>query len=409
MLFRVIDPLRLWRRILERLFNRRRSMLPLSLTAIAVGLMAVPATVHAEGGRGGRKGLNREARRDLRRTGINRYLNEFEPERADVIGDWTRYTFDKDGGRGPICVDGSDFRVFVQERNPRKLIVFLPGGGACWQGQYACAFSAPMNPPGSSGLFADDFTQADGTVINNPLEDFSKVVISYCDGSIYAGDNDVNDMTFPGGPVRYHRGVRNISAGLDLAKDLFPRARRVLLTGASAGGYGVSGVSAMLIRFKYPRAQLRVFNDSGPLNNPAFVAGINAQVADWNFTQFYPSTCTSCGPFNQPSEIVKWWLANDNRMKAGLFSYDGDAVIRFFIQVPTPAAYRSLLLSVFDPINAAYPKRYKRYIAAGTAHTILGSSAYYNLVRDNVPFYEWLDDLTTDGVNFVDIVEPAQP
>jgi hypothetical protein len=42
--------------------------------------------------------------------------------------------------------------------------------------------------------------------------------VSYCEGSVCSGDNDVAGPNFPFGPVRFHRGLRNISAAMDLAK-----------------------------------------------------------------------------------------------------------------------------------------------------------------------------------------------
>ena len=355
----------------------------------------------------GPSALKRKARRDIMATGLTKYMGQFTPTQEDHIGDWTRVTYDSANGAGPICVDGSDFRVFIKHGDPKKLLIFLPGGGACWQGQYACSLSAPMDPPAPRGIFADYFVTADDEEIINPFADYSKVVLSYCDGSIYGGDKDVPDMTFPGGPVRYHRGLRNLTAGVDLAKASFPEAERILFAGASAGGYGVTGISATLVRFAYPKAKLRIFNDSGPLNNPAFVSAIQAQIDDWDFVQYYPAGCTGCDPFAQPSEVIKYWLANDRKLKAGLFSYDGDGVIRFFIQVPTEPQYRDLLLGVHDPINAAFPRKYKRFIVNGPAHTIVGGDGFFTLEQDGIPVYRWVDGLANGGRRkFKDIVAP---
>ncbi|MEM7675419.1 MAG: pectin acetylesterase-family hydrolase [Myxococcota bacterium] len=360
--------------------------------------------------RGRGRTLKPRARRDLARTGLTQYLGDFRPSQAESLPEgWTSYTFDSDGGQGPICIDGSDFRVFVQERSHEDVVIFLNGGGACWQGAYNCAFSASTSPPGPSGIFSDSLIESDGAVTYNPFKTFSKVFVSYCDGSVFAGDNEVADLTFPGGPVRYHRGVRNISAAFDLTESLFPYARNVLLTGASAGGYGATGLSAALVRFVYPEARIRFFNDSGPLNNPAFVSALTAQAEDWQTAQFVPRSCPTCSPFNQPSEIIKWWLANDRGLRAGLFSFDGDAVIRFFTAVPTAAMYRSLLLDVHDPINARFPRRYKRFIVNGEAHTIVGGTGFYLATVNDIPLYEWLEDLVRGGRNYVDLVAPAVP
>ena len=55
----------------------------------------------------------------------------------------------------------------------------------------------------------------------------------YCDGSVFTGDNDVFDPAFgaaigvPDALFRFHRGMRNQSAGMDLARTMFPKAKRI--------------------------------------------------------------------------------------------------------------------------------------------------------------------------------------
>jgi hypothetical protein len=92
------------------------------------------------------------------------------------------------------------------------------------------------------------------------------VYLPYCDGSVFSGDNDVVDANFPFGPVRFHRGLRNLTAGMDLAKDTFPHAHRILVAGSSAGGVGAAGFAPFLARFLYGNfVKLFVFNDAGPV------------------------------------------------------------------------------------------------------------------------------------------------
>jgi hypothetical protein len=133
------------------------------------------------------------------------------------------------------------------------------------------------------------------------------------------------DPSFPGG-IRHHRGLRNLTAGLDLARDLHSEAKQVLLGGISAGGFGVAGFGPAVYRFVLPpTAQPYVLNDSGPaLTNPALVGQVNARVNDWAYTQFYPASCTECDPFNHPAAFVDWMLANDRGYRGSLYSSDGD-------------------------------------------------------------------------------------
>ena len=94
----------------------------------------------------------------------------------------------------------------------------------------------------------------------------------YCDGSVFSGDNDVFNPAFgaaigvPSAVVRFHRGLRNQSAGMDMAKVTFPQASRVTVAGSSAGGVGVAAFAPFLARFLFGnQIHLTVFNDAGPV------------------------------------------------------------------------------------------------------------------------------------------------
>lgn len=290
--------------------------------------------------------------------------------------------------------------MFHQQRDPKNLMIILDGGGACWQDFYNCSITADGSPP-TGGIFADS-----GAGSDNPLADWSKVFVSYCDVSVFSGDNTVQDANFPGG-VRHHRGLRNLTAALDLARDLHPAAKKVLLGGISAGGFGVAAFGPSVYRFVFPpAAKLYVLNDSGPaLTNPALVSQVNARVNDWGYTAFYPESCTECDPFNQPAEFIEWTLENDKGYRGALYSSDGDTTIRFFLSIPTAAAYRSLLLSTHDPIVAAFPNRYKRFIRPSTVHTAIGSTLFYTVTSNGILLYQWVADFVNDAPGWVDTVQ----
>jgi hypothetical protein len=355
-------------------------------------------------------GLNPHARNELRDVGLDRYLGQFKPagDAEDAGNGWDKYTFDTEGGDGPICIDGTPLTAFHQQREAKKLLIVLDGGGACVQDSYRCSFQADENPPGDNGIFADSFAG----IIDNPFAEWSKVFVSYCDGSVWSGDNEVVDANFPSGPVRYHRGIRNLTAALDLARDLHPNAKQVVLSGISAGGYGVINFAPSVYRLTFPpSARLSVLNDSGPgLTNPAF--GSVVQDFDWHFSQFFPASCEDCStlPYSDQGAFLKWNLENDNGYKGALYSTDGDAVVRSFTFLPTQEAYRELLLSVHDPVNAAYPDRYKRFIRSGSdAHTAIGFFGFYIFEANGVPLYQWVDDFVQDNSAWVDIVEDFVP
>ena len=350
------------------------------------------------------KGLNRAAAKELRNAGVDKYLGTSESIKSQH-GVWTRHDFDPKytadatsptGVRpdGPVCIAGTDYSVFTREGDPKKLLIFLQGGGACWQGFYNCNVLGEEQAPPADGPFPGVF---DSMSSDNPFADYSVVYMPYCDGSTFGGDNDVIDpdwQTFIetqlglpqgyGPPTRHHRGLRNVSAGMDVAKEMFPRARQVTVMGHSAGGVGAAAFAPFLARFAFGnKTRLTVYNDAGPIavnlgTSPA--AGgpdipwlsVWARQNDWQFQQFYPQSCIDdgrCNAFGQQTGIINWRLENDSTIREGFYETDSDATNRFFAQGDgsrmDPVVYRDLILTEHGALNEAYPKRYKRFIVSG--------------------------------------------
>lgn len=91
---------------------------------------------------------------ELQAKGVDKYLGQFTLISSETVGDgWTKHQFDTEGGDGPVCIAGTPFSAFTRVGNPSKLLIFLQGGGACWQGFYQCsviaeAQEAPTAPIG---------------------------------------------------------------------------------------------------------------------------------------------------------------------------------------------------------------------------------------------------------------------
>lgn len=374
----------------------RRSLAALAVVAIALLGNRCPL------------GLDPQALDELADAGVNQYLGAFEPVSTEDVGDgWTRHTFDRDGGDGPICIAGTPYSVFTRAGNPTKLLIFEQGGGACWQDFYFCnVFAEAQEPPlPREGIW--DFDSRD-----NPFADYSIVYMPYCDGSVFSGDNDVADPEFPFGPVRFHRGLRNQSAGMDLAKDVFPRARKITVAGSSAGGVGVAGFAPFLVRFVYGNLiSLTVLNDAGPVAiNLDDTAAVEARARDWQFGKFYPPSCTECDDVGQPTAAIAWRLDRDRTIREAFYETDGDATNRFFLDVATQEAYREILLAEHGALHEAHPLRYKRFIVSGDdSHTALQSSLFTDQTADGVPLSRWTIDFLRRPPLWRDIVEDFVP
>jgi hypothetical protein len=377
-------------------------------TLVTALILAVNFITPVNAAPGGKKGLNAQAIEELEAAGGNKYLGQFTPASSTGIGDgWTKHQFDTDGGDGPICINGTPFSVFTRPGRSNKLLIFQQGGGACWQDFYFCNILAENQEPPAPRQGIWNFDSPD-----NPFADYSIVYMPYCDGSVFSGDNDVVDANFPHGPVRFHRGLRNQSAGMDLARATFPKAKNITLAGSSAGGVGVAGVAPFLARFVFGNnVKLTVFNDAGPIAlNLSEGAAIAAREADWQFGQFYPQSCSACDPLGQGTAIVDWRLANDGSIREAFYSTDGDATDRFFLNVLTQELYRDLILTEHGILEAAYPDRYKRFIVSGDdSHTALQLDLFYSQTVDGVTLNEWTSDFLLNRKGWVDLVQDFIP
>jgi hypothetical protein len=384
-----------------------------SATMKKIGLLGLVLSTSVLMGSRCHFGLDLWAFIELHASGGDKYVGEFTPISTEDVGDgWTKHTFDTDGGEGPICIAGTAFSAFTREGDPRKLLIFEQGGGACWQDFYNCNVLSEAQEPPTARVGVWDFDSPD-----NPFADYSIVYMPYCDGSVFSGDNDVFDPAFgaaigvPEAVVRFHRGLRNQTAAMDLAKDIFPRAHRITVAGSSAGGVGVAGFAPFLVRFIFGNfVDLSVFNDAGPVTvNLDATEDIVKRDADWQFGQFYPASCTECDALGQATAMIDWRLKRDSTIREAFYETDGDLTNRFFLDLlGDPAGFRDLIVTEHGLLNSAYPTRYKRFIVAGdTSHTALQNPLFYSQDANGVLLNEWTDAFIHRDSSWIDIVEDA--
>ncbi len=393
-----------------------------SIRLLLVGL-ALTGIAFNSASAGPPKGLNDDAFDELVDAGVDKYLGAFTPVASIDVGDgWTKHTFDPDfgptGPNGPVCIAGTAFSAFTRAGDPKKLLIFEQGGGACWEGFYNCnVLSEDQEPPTPRvGIWDFDATK------ENVFSKYSILYMPYCDGSVFSGDNDVFDPDFgiaigaPAVMFRFHRGLRNQSAGMDLAAAAFPDAEKITVAGSSAGGVGAAGFAPFLVRFVYGNdVKLTVFNDAGPVavnldpGNAAAQADIAARAADWDFGKFFPASCTACDDMGQATAIIDWRLDNDTNIREAFYETEFDLTNRFFTRLLfNPFGYRNLVVTEHGLLNAAHPDRYKRFIVGGgdTSHTALQTPLFQLQDANGVFLDDWASDFVKNRPGWVDIVEP---
>lgn len=287
-------------------------------------------------------------------TGLQKYLGKAKPIESRTEGDEVHHFFDE--ADGPVCLRGDRYAMATRDRGSEDLVIYLQGGGSCTNA--LCRATETANPkiPTYGVLNQDD--------ADNPVADWNVVFTPYCDGSLHFGDSDIPDMN------RRHHGLRNSSAALDVARELFPNPRRVLLTGASAGGYGTIWLTA-LVRQIYPQAKLFVFNDAGlAISNPANVDGFRERLSEWGADQFLPESCEDCKTSAHLTPWMTWNLQRDPSLKLGLFTaYEDSVIAGTFLMIDAPV-FKQAVLDETAKVVASAPDRAKRFLVDGTQHTV---------------------------------------
>ena len=157
------------------------------------------------------------------------------------------------------CADGSEFNFWVRQADPTKVVLFLEGGGACFD-PTTCSFvdsttydwniSPDDDPALMSGIF--DFSNPE-----NPLADYSFVYVPYCTGDVHLGN-----LTHEYSPelTVEHVGMVNGTAALTYLGENFASAEQVVVVGESAGAVAAP-LYGGLVSDLLPDAQVTVYAD----------------------------------------------------------------------------------------------------------------------------------------------------
>lgn len=326
------------------------------------------------GGCGGEGGSDpRYEFQELADQGLTRYLGSARPARStEVASGDTIYEFDP--AEGPICLNGGPFRAAVRRTDSEDLVIYLQGGGACSSALCIVTFVD------TDSIFATGVPPAgilSASLQANPVRSWNVVYSPYCDGSLMMGDVD-RDIDRDG-RMEYQRGLRNLSAVVDLAKSEFPHPRRVLLTGVSAGGYATFA-ALPLVRKHYPGVEILVVNDSGVgIGVSGDADGVRRLAAEFNAAALLPASCSGCFDRGHLLPLLGWQLERDPNVRAAIISSFGDIVVSGAFLGISAGAFETALRAESGAIAARFPERFKRFLFPGSRHTALAVDASSDL------------------------------
>jgi cysteine-rich repeat protein len=298
---------------------------------------------------------------------------------------------------GTKCIDGTP-AGFSVNFNPAstKLVVYLEGGGACFNAYCESLFTRSNKEPANGGIF-------DRANAANPLRDWSWVYVPYCSGDVYGGQAD----TMLAGKMRSFYGYSNMTAFLERWVPSFD-VDQVLLTGSSAGGFGAA-VNYSQTQRAFGTVPVALIDDSGPpMSEQIFPPCLQMLWRNvWGLDKTIVKECgAACeGKMTFVSETFAQMRTEFPSMRAGLFSSVADQTIRAFAgygwaggynmckDIPTAVTapvYQSGLTALRDTatMNGA---SFGTYYIAGSSHTILRSGSYYTTKIGDTTVPQWIE------------------
>lgn len=323
---------------------------------------------------------------ELYAQGVDKYLGVFTPTSTQVNGATTQHIFS--GLDAPICFTGNTFSMYTRNGNINNLMIFLQGGGIC--GPTDCDAV-------ETGLPFVNFGMLNPNDATNPVADWNVGYVPYCDGSGMMGDREV-DSDGDGVNDRFFRGVKNLSASLDVIAKAYPEPDKIVLAGNSAGGFAVHP-ALVLVRKLYPNTPIDVINDSGLgiLNE----GGMEELVQYWGAESFFPESCDNCiGDNGNITDYHKYQLEQDTNFR---LAYVGSKQDETFAQLIGAASYETQVLEAVSEMNNAFPERFNGIIANGDQHTFILREFEYAIAGTNVK--TWISEMVNEEQKWTTRIE----
>ncbi|MCS4436880.1 pectinacetylesterase family protein [Aquiflexum gelatinilyticum] len=325
---------------------------------------------------------------ELYDQGVDRYLGTIKPISSAQAGPSgvTQYLFSNLDG--PVCFTGSQFSMFTRNGSSNNLMIFLQGGGFC--SPVVCEAVEEGIPYIPFGILNPSDPQ-------NPVANFNVGYVPYCDGSMMAGDNEV-DSDGDGVKDRFFKGLQNLSASLDVIVQNYPSPDKIVLAGNSAGGFAVH-TALPLVRKLYPKARIYVVNDSGQgLGNPG---GFEGLFTYWNANAFIPSSCSDCiGADGNLTGLHKYQLEQDDNIRMAYISSKQDSISSAALGAP---AFEAQLIEAAMELNNAHPERFQSLIDNGDAHTYIIRS--FNLEIGGISVRQWIKEMINETADWETVIE----
>jgi hypothetical protein len=345
-------------------------------------------------------------------------------------GDWMYYEV-----QGAVCRDGSAAGYYLREGTSQNLMVFLNGGGVCYDDFFCAINPANVNQSLPGETLVDATLQTfmgaispvrqvppeDGILKKDPLNpvgDWTMVYVPYCTGDVYAGTTPnspvITSTAVPPLPPQQFMGYANLGLFYQSFGPGYLDSVKVLLAGSSAGGFGT------LLNFDrtqqfFSNSIVYAITDSGiPFRDQYLEPCLQKNWRDlWGVDKILPPDCTEC--FHPDggglTELSTYILQKyPGRVLGGGVSSNQDEVMKLFFgaglnECTMPALFAMgsypldrYPLGLTDFIeNVLGGDKAGSYMTEGTTHQHLFRPRYYEENGVGMTLAAWVGEILNDN------------
>jgi len=356
-------------------------------------------------------------------------------------GDWDYFEVE-----GAVCRDGSPAGYYIRKGTSKNLMIFLNGGGVCYDEFFCSANPANVDQSLSAdtllGSAVETFTSnpvrqipSDEGILQkdrrNPVKDWTMVFIPYCTGDVYAGTlKNAPVITSPSMSPQQFVGYTNIglfyaSFGLD-----YLDSEKVLLAGSAAGGFGAFLNFERTYKF-FHQSELYILTDSGfPFRDEYLPTCLQKNWRQlWGIDRILPPDCDAC--FSQSGGGIAEGLGQyevqkyGNRVLGGGVSSLQDEVMKLFFSAGNNDCETNNYLEAVAAITgrSTYPvNRYPdglrdffenvtgwditgSYIISGSTHQHIFRSRFYENNNVGTTIADWLGQVLQGNAEHVGLIQ----
>ncbi len=297
--------------------------------------------------------------------------------------------------------------------NSDKLLIFLDGGGACFN-ELTCAFNL-------SSFNEDDFNDrinSETSLIlnrNNPENQFAEwnfIFVPYATGDVHAGSNASAQVPNGGPNGQAMLGRNNITIILNDLKTYFDNnggLSEVVLAGSSAGGFGVMPNYFQLKSILATNVPTTAIVDAGQVfldNSLLTPCLVNQWESLWNISGSFPSDLNMIVQNDYDYDIQKVYEYSSLKYPEdnfGFLSYYEDGTNTFFYGFGqddcayppagpvSGASFKNGLLDLQNDLLGNL-SNWKVFYKNGTSHVFLSDSEFDQTINGTT-LNQWLEDL----------------